>query len=234
MTETNGIWVFGYGSLCWNPGFEFERSTVGFIKGFGRRFWQGNTTHRGTLEKPGRVVTLIESDKEITYGRVFKIKDISALPYLEQRECNLGGYLTAITTFYSRDGKSAFPALIYIATSKNDQWLGDAPLHDIAKQIIECKGPSGHNVEYLLRLADFMRRYVPEAKDDHLFALDTIVRMHIKKQKMCLNTLMGNREFVIDLDEADDSQIALSDEEENIYNDETLHNPFQYISRVPA
>lgn len=51
MAEENGLWIFGYGSLCWNPGFEFKRSITGYVKGFGRRFWQGNTTHRGTTEK---------------------------------------------------------------------------------------------------------------------------------------------------------------------------------------
>lgn len=45
------IWVFGYGSLCWNPGFEYSKCVTGYIRGFVRRFWQGNTTHRGTKEK---------------------------------------------------------------------------------------------------------------------------------------------------------------------------------------
>lgn len=51
MADINGLWIFGYGSLCWNPGFEFNRSITGFIKGFERKFWQGNATHRGTTEK---------------------------------------------------------------------------------------------------------------------------------------------------------------------------------------
>lgn len=44
-------WVFAYGSLCWNPGFEFKDSMVGYVQGFSRKFWQGNIAHRGTKEK---------------------------------------------------------------------------------------------------------------------------------------------------------------------------------------
>ena len=32
------LWVFGYGSLIWNPGFDFDDKILGFIKGYKRTF----------------------------------------------------------------------------------------------------------------------------------------------------------------------------------------------------
>lgn len=51
IRETKSLWIFGYGSLCWRPGFEYNKAVLGHIKGFSRRFWQGNDVHRGTSEK---------------------------------------------------------------------------------------------------------------------------------------------------------------------------------------
>ncbi|XP_015604297.1 putative glutathione-specific gamma-glutamylcyclotransferase 2 [Cephus cinctus] len=225
-----GLWIFGYGSLCWHPGFEFEKSLTGFVKGFGRRFWQGNTTHRGTKDKPGRVATLVEDKDGIVYGRAFEVKGEAALPYLERRECTLGGYLSILTHFHSRDGTRNFPVLVYIATNLNQHWLGEAPLHSIARQITECSGPSGHNVEYLLRLADFMHHHLPEAHDEHLFTLEILVRARIKELNLCLRTLMGNREFHIEITEDD---INPADNEHDDENNMLRQDSFQYISRVP-
>lgn len=55
--SASGLWVFGYGSLCWHPGFEFRRSVTGYVTGYARKFWQGNTTHRGTESQVSKLVT---------------------------------------------------------------------------------------------------------------------------------------------------------------------------------
>uniref|UniRef100_A0A0C9R8C0 CHAC1 protein n=1 Tax=Fopius arisanus TaxID=64838 RepID=A0A0C9R8C0_9HYME len=178
--------------------------------------------------QPGRVATLIDDRKEITYGRAFEVTGSAALPYLENRECTLGGYLTTISTFYSQDGTQTFPVVIYIATQKNKHWLGDAPIHDIAQQILESKGPSGHNVEYLLRLADFMHQFIPEAYDEHLFTLELVVRARIKELNLCLKTLMGNREFVIQIEIERDSDSSDNDIPDNV----PRRQSYEYTSRI--
>jgi len=193
------IYVFGYGSLIWNPGFEYSKCITGYIRGYVRRFWQGNVTHRGTVDKPGRVVTLVEDKEGICWGCAYKVTGDLALSYLEQRECKLGGYMTAYTKFYPRvatefSGLSgeAFPVLLYIATPSNDYWAGDEKLETIAVQIACASGPSGHNVEYLLRLALFMREEIPGVHDEHLFMLEKLVRDELTKRKICIFSVMGH------------------------------------------
>lgn len=190
MEATDSLWVFGYGSLCWHPGFSYTAAKIGHIKDYVRRFWQGNTTHRGVPGKPGRVATLVKQDGGTTFGVAYQVEGETALKYLNSREVELGGYTTDIVSFTPRDGPS-FPVLLYVATPDSKDWAGPAPLHKIATEILSCSGPTGHNVEYLLRLAEFMRDYIPEGYDEHLLTLETIVRCRVKENNMCLRSLMG-------------------------------------------
>lgn len=148
----------------------------------------------------------------IVWGQAFQVKEKEAFSYLNNRECELGGYLTTISTFYPRPDAKAnkstkpFPVILYLATSSNRHWLGDSSLPDIANQIVECAGNSGHNVEYLLRLANFVRENIPEAVDEHLFTLERLVRSQIKEKNLCLKTLMGENKSVIDDSRAEGGQ----------------------------
>jgi len=191
--HSNSLWVFGYGSLCWRPGFQYGDSVIGHIKGFSRKFWQGNTTHRGTPEKPGRVATLIEDRDAETYGVAFQLINESALEYLNNREVALGGYISHITMFQPRDkSRMPMPVLLYVATPSNEHWLGHAPAEHIANQVLESRGDKGHNVEYVLKLAEWIRANLPDVIDDHLFDIEKAVRQKIHDQSLCLPSLMGD------------------------------------------
>ena len=57
--ENQTVWVFGYGSILWKNGFTYRAKKSGYIQGFVRRFWQGNTTHRGTTNKVSTFKTVM-------------------------------------------------------------------------------------------------------------------------------------------------------------------------------
>ncbi|XP_041070709.1 glutathione-specific gamma-glutamylcyclotransferase 1 [Carcharodon carcharias] len=171
------LWIFGYGSLIWKPDFEFTSRKIGFIRGYSRRFWHGDSYHRGNQETPGRVVTLLEDADANTWGVAYEVRDDqirTSLEYLNLRESVLGGYMCKTVEFFPQGMESyaSILALVYIATPQNPLYLGPAKADDIAKQIAGCSGHSGHNLEYLLRLSQFMHATCPGVEDEHLFSIE--------------------------------------------------------------
>lgn len=121
------------------------------------------------------MVTLLEDHEGCTWGVAYQVRGeqvSEALKYLNVREAVLGGYDTKEVTFYPQDAPDQpLTALAYVATPQNPSYLGPAPEEAIATQILACRGFSGHNLEYLLRLADFMQLCGPQAQDEHLEAI---------------------------------------------------------------
>eukprot|EP00039_Didymoeca_costata_P014615 m.237979 g.237979 ORF g.237979 m.237979 type:complete len:96 (-) comp16058_c0_seq9:2584-2871(-) len=67
--------VFGYGSLTWKPPAdtsEIKSFSLGYIKGWCRRFWQASVDHRGTPENPGRVVTILQASYQKSFSSCFQ------------------------------------------------------------------------------------------------------------------------------------------------------------------
>lgn len=99
---------------------------------------------------------------------------------LNEREIALGGYELRRLSFSCNEKPShSFNVLAYAATPQNTLYLGPATLEQIAVQIASAKGQSGLNVEYLIRLADFMREKVPESDEQHLFELEKLVKKEL-------------------------------------------------------
>ncbi|XP_028994095.1 glutathione-specific gamma-glutamylcyclotransferase 1-like [Betta splendens] len=176
LKEKSSLWIFGYGSLVWKPDFAYKGRKVGHIKGYKRRFWHGDDFYRGDKEKPGRVVTLVEDQEACTWGVAYEVTGSQAedsLQYLNMREVVLGGYMMETVEFIPKEkGQCPVLALVYIATSDNPIYLGPAPHGEIAAQIALCRGSTGLNIEYLVRLAEFMRLHCPDVEDEHLFSIE--------------------------------------------------------------
>lgn len=159
-------WLFGYGSLIYKVDFPYLDSRPARIYDWSRRFWQGSHDHRGTIDNPGRVVTLVEEPGEVCHGLAYQVES-SVFEQLDVREKN--GYLRLFIDMEFEDG-AIEPGLIYIATPDNEAFLGDASDYEIAKQILHATGPSGPNRDYLLGLAESLREM--GLVDDHVFGIE--------------------------------------------------------------
>jgi cation transport regulator ChaC len=149
-------WIFGYGSLVWRPAFDFVERAPGTIRGFARRFWQGSPDHRGAPHAPGRVVTLVSEPSATCGGIAYRVDTAvwdSVLETLDERES--GGFERFdVDIAFLDPARGGVRGLVYAAAEGNPNFLGPATADEIAAQARRCRGMSGTNLEYVLRLAE--------------------------------------------------------------------------------
>lgn len=168
------LWVFGYGSLVWRPDFPFVERAAGHVEGYVRRFWQGSPDHRGTPERPGRVVTLDALPGARCGGVAFRVAGAdrdAVLAKLDARES--GGFRREQLAFHFAEGegtlRSPVEVLVYVAVHGNPNFLGPAPVEQMVEQMRTAVGRSGTNADYVLQLARSLRGLA--IHDPHVFEL---------------------------------------------------------------
>lgn len=144
------MWLFGYGSLIWNPGFAYRRREKARLAGWSLRFWQSSEDHRGTPERPGRVATLVPDRQGWVTGALYLLEGDpqEVLAYLDHRE--KGGYRRERLQVTAAWGQHA--ALAYIGPTSGEQFVGPEDESHTAQVIASAVGPSGANRDYLLAL----------------------------------------------------------------------------------
>ena len=126
--------------------------------------------------QPGRVATLVQDSDHLVWGVAYKVPqeivdDVkNRLAYREK------DYDTHSLTFHPRENnRKSFQIMLYIG-SPNHPNFGPADEKEIAHVIKRSTGPSGRNTEYLFKLAEFVRKHIPEDNDKHLFDLERLVK----------------------------------------------------------
>lgn len=148
------LWIFGYGSLIWNPGFAHGQTRIARLDGYERSFCMRSIHHRGTVEEPGLVLALDEGQGGCE-GLAFEVDGRIAeetLEYLRARELISAAYLER-TVPIALQGGPQVQAVTYVIDRAHGQYCGGLPLEEQAQIIARAVGGRGPNWEYLVNTA---------------------------------------------------------------------------------
>ncbi len=152
------MWVFGYGSLVWNPGFEVKEQVIATLPGYSRSFCMRSIHHRGTDARPGLVLALDEGAQAACKGVALAVpedRQDAVLAYLRERELISSAYLERTLDVHLGDGRQV-TALAYVVDRDHVQYCGGLPLEEQAQIIARAAGQRGPNTEYLYNTASHL------------------------------------------------------------------------------
>ena len=143
------MYVFGYGSLIWNLGFEFQTSELAEIKNYKRSFSMWSIHHRGTVKRPGLVLEKCNgrSCKRVVF-RVSPDNYTQVLLYLRERELVSSAYEETEVQVELATFKQLVTAITFVIKKDHDQYC-QLTLDEQAKIVAEAEGGRGRNDEYL-------------------------------------------------------------------------------------
>ncbi|PJE32163.1 ChaC-like protein [Pseudooceanicola marinus] len=149
------MWVFGYGSLLWKPGFDPVERVVAYLPDYRRSFCMTSIHHRGSEAEPGLVLALDPEEGAGCTGlalRVAEDEEEAVLAYLRERELVSSAYVEKHLDVELVDGR-AVEALVYVMDPTHVQYCGGLPLEIQAQVIAHAHGGMGPNAEYLYNTA---------------------------------------------------------------------------------
>ena len=166
------LWVFGYGSLMWRPGFDFRERIEARLTGAHRALCVYSFVHRGTPERPGLVLGLDRGGacQGIAF-RVAAADRAKAVAYLRSREQVTGVYRESVRRI-SLKGEPARPvqALCYVVDRSHVQYAGRLPLAEQLHYIRQGHGQSGPNRDYVIATVAALEALGLRESELHLLA----------------------------------------------------------------
>jgi len=147
------LWIFGYGSLMWNPGFPHLASEPGRIHGYHRALCVWSWVHRGTEQNPGLVMGLDRGGACV--GRLYQVaerdkRDVA--DYLYRREMATPVYVASLCQAIGEGGQKRH-ALTFTVDRSNPQYAGKLTVAEAYNTVVRAKGRSGENPDYVTQTA---------------------------------------------------------------------------------
>jgi glutathione-specific gamma-glutamylcyclotransferase len=152
------VWVFGYGSLMWRPGFDFVEQRMAQLDGFSRDMCLTSIHYRGTADKPGMVCGL--SPGGTCHGLAFRIAPERAgavIDYLDERELISYIYVPRHLPILV-DGVGPAIARVYVPDAMHAQFAGHWPADKKAKHIAQGVGSEGSSLDYVANIVAHLRQ----------------------------------------------------------------------------
>lgn len=142
------VWVFAYGSLIWNPAFDFDEQRTGRIHGYHRRYCILSQTGRGSPDRPGMMLGLDRggSCHGVAY-RIAPAKVEEEIEILWSREMVARGYDARWVRVQT--GKGPVHAIAFIVRRDFDRYRGRMAEEEMAQLIATGSGWLGTCAEYL-------------------------------------------------------------------------------------
>ncbi|MEZ5887019.1 MAG: gamma-glutamylcyclotransferase [Paracoccaceae bacterium] len=151
MAAEVDLWVFGYGSLMWDPGFAHVRRETARLEGWHRSFCMSSIHYRGTPEAPGLVLALDAAEGAACAGVAFGVAAkarAEVLAYLHDRELVSDAYLERRLPV-RLEGGGVVEAVTYVIDHAHVQYRAGLSLEEQAQIIARSAGRNGTNAEYL-------------------------------------------------------------------------------------
>jgi cation transport protein ChaC len=154
--EGGDVWVFGYGSLMWRPGFAFLERRRALLRGWRRSLCIYSHIYRGTPERPGLVLGL-------DYGgscagvafRVARAQWGATLAYLRERELVTSVYDERWVRLRLGAGERA-QALTYTVNRGHPQYAGPLERSRRLELVLGSTGQAGANPDYVINTVEHL------------------------------------------------------------------------------
>jgi glutathione-specific gamma-glutamylcyclotransferase len=178
------LWVFGYGSLIWRPGFEFLERVEARLVGAHRALCVYSFVHRGTPERPGLVLGLDQGGacRGMAY-RVAAGRRAETIAYLRAREQVTMVYRESVRSIWLKgEPDRRVSALTYTVDRGHAQYAGRLSLDEQLHHVRQGHGRSGPNRDYVIATVAALEQLGLRETELHLLA-ERLKGMHEAHEK---------------------------------------------------